>query len=190
MHLDSTRAKNAGNWYRYAQDFQRNGDHYGAFFAGWISLVILARDVMANKPRAGTAPEGDRVPVENLFRSDAKWSILGAVRVSHLGEYRRVISARRGGEILATARNKTALSELSNVWRNHERNNNVELKGLQELLLEARNGLFHGSKRYSDSENDRESDDRQLLEALNPILFAVLMAVFDWCNYPVGRLST
>jgi hypothetical protein len=48
-----------------------------------------------------------------------------------------------------------------------------------ELLLQVRNGLFHGKKMYNDDTANREDDDRQLLRDLNPIAFAIVERILN-----------
>ena len=46
--------------------------------------------------------------------------------------------------------------------------------GVRTLLIEVRNGLFHGGKLYNDDSLNRENDDKTLLTNLNPILLAII----------------
>ena len=50
---------------------------------------------------------------------------------------------------------------------------------MRDLLLQVRNGLFHGTKMYNDDTANREDDDRQLLRDLNPIAFSIVERILN-----------
>lgn len=182
MQLDETRAKNAVNWWNYSQEFATKGDEYGTFFAAWIALVILARDYEATYC-SGLAPSrGDDQPLQCCFQHAAE-TVRSAIRRQELSGQRDRLARRHRGEILRNDRrkhlDKQALLGLSSIWRGESDSDAGELPGLKTLFLLVRNGLFHGSKMYNDSTTNRESDDRQLLEDLNPILLAIVYALLD-----------
>jgi hypothetical protein len=181
MQLDETRATNAINWWKYSNEFADKEDEYGTFFAAWIALVILARDYEATYCSQLGLGRGDDQPIQCCF-AYAEDIILAAIRRPELKAHRKRLASRHQGEILRTERrkpaDKTALRQLSSVWLNDAASDSWELLGLKTLLLQVRNGLFHGSKMYNDSTN-RESDDRQLLADLNPILLAIIFTLLD-----------
>ena len=181
MQLDETRATNAINWWKYSNEFADKEDEYGTFFAAWIALVILARDYEATYCSQLEQGRGDDRPIQCCF-TYAKDIILFAIRRPELKVHRERLAWRHQGEILRPERlkhaDKTALRQLSSVWLNDAATETWELPGLKTLLLLVRNGLFHGSKMYNDSTN-RESDDRQLLADLNPILLAIIFALLN-----------
>jgi len=181
MQLDETRATNAINWWKYSNAFADKEDEYGTFFAAWIALVILARDYEATYCSQGGQGSGDDRPIQYCF-DNAKDIILAAIRRPDLKVHKERLALRHQGEILRPERrshwDKLVLTRLSSVWLDDAATETWELRGLKTLLLQVRNGLFHGSKMYNDSTN-RESDDRQLLADLNPILLAIIFALLD-----------
>jgi len=181
MQLDETRATNAINWWKYSKEFADKEDDYGTFFAAWIALVILARDYEATYCSQLGPGSGDDRPIQCCF-DHAKDIILAAIRRPELKVHRERLASRHQGDILRTERrshwDKKDLRRLSSVWLDDAAAKTWELRGLKTLLLQVRNGLFHGSKMYNDSTN-RESDDRQLLADLNPILLAIIFALLD-----------
>ncbi len=181
MQLDETRATNAINWWKYSNEFAAKKDEYGTFFAAWIALVILARDYEATYGSHLRHGSGDDKPIQYCF-DHAEDIILAAIRRPELKAHKERLALRHRGEILRSERRshseKEALIQLSSVWRNDSTSETWELFGLRTLLRLVRNGLFHGSKMYNDSTN-RESDDRQLLADLNPILLAIIYALLN-----------
>lgn len=179
MQLDPTRATNAINWWKYSIEFAAKKDEYGTFFAAWIALVILARDYEANHCSSRRDGSGDDQPIQYCF-ANAEDIILAAINRPELKVHRKQLASRHGGEILRSERrnpaDKKVLKQLSSVWLKDAASERSELLGLRILLLGVRNGLFHGSKMYNDSTN-RESDDRQLLADLNPILLSIIDAL-------------
>ena len=182
MQLDETRATNAVNWWKYSNEFADKEDEYGTFFAAWIALVILARDYEATYCSQLGPGRGDDQPIQCCF-AHAEGIILAAIRRPELKVHRERLAMRHQGEILRTERrkpaDKTALRQLSSVWLNDAASDSWELLGLKTLLRLVRNGLFHGSKMYNDDSTNRESDDRQLLADLNPILLAIIFALLN-----------
>lgn len=182
MQLDETRARNAINWWNYSQEFAKRGDEYGTFFAAWIALVILARDYEATYCSELGFSHGDDQPLQCCF-DHAGDIVRAAIRQPHLETHRRNLARRHRGEILRNDRrkhqDKLALKRLSSIWLATDHSDSAELMGLRTLLLLVRNGLFHGSKIYKESMNDRESDDQELLASLNPLLFAIVHALLN-----------
>lgn len=186
MHLDDTRKQNANRWYWYATDFMYNGDHYGAFFAGWISLVILARDFEAANHHNASPSESDIEPIRELL-DRAKSKVIAAIRDTDLKENRTRLASRYGGQILLKTSAHQSLKGLSKVWNGPLHDSGAEITGVRHLLTEVRNRLFHGEKQYSGDGDHQTNDDRQLLENLNPILLAVVKGVFDFCDADLRR---
>ena len=182
MQLDETRAKNAVNWWNYSQEFAAKDDEYGTFFAAWIALVILARDYEATYCSGLPPGRGDDQPLQCCFDHAAD-IVRAAIHRPALSGQRERLAQRHRGEILRNDRrkhhDKLALIALSSIWRGEAASDAGELQGLRTLFLLVRNGLFHGSKMYNDSTTNRESDDRQLLADLNPILLAIVDALLD-----------
>ncbi len=180
MQLDETRATNAINWWKYSNEFAAKKDEYGTFFAAWIALVILARDYEATYCSHLGYGSGDDQPIQCCF-DHAEDIILAAIRRPELKAHKERLALRHRGEILRSERrshaDKTVLKQLSSVWLNDAASDSRELLGLKTLLRLVRNGLFHGSKMYNDDSTNRESDDRQLLADLNPILLAIIYAL-------------
>lgn len=180
MQLDITRAKNAFNWWRYAKDFAKKSDEYGAFFAAWIALIILTKDYEAQYCSGLRQKPGDKQSVECCF-THGEELILSAIHDSKLAENRNRLSSRHGGEIIRHAQqdkfSKNSLVKLAQIWNEGLSDNFSELIGVRELLLQVRNGLFHGGKMYNDDATNRENDDRQLLSDLNPILFKIIESI-------------
>lgn len=181
MQLDETRATNAINWWKYSKEFAEKNDVYGTFFAAWIALVILARDYEATYCAHLGPGRGDDQPIQCCFVHAAD-ILRSAINRPELKAHRERLAQRHSGEILRNEgrkhQDKKALQHLSSVWLNEAPPEPWELPGLKTLLLLVRNGLFHGSKMYNDSTN-RETDDRQLLTDLNPILLAIIYSLLD-----------
>lgn len=181
MQLDETRATNAINWYKYSNEFAEKNDEYGTFFAAWIALLILARDYEATHCSHLEPGRGDDQPIQCCF-DHAEDILRSAIHRPELRTHRERLAQRHHGEILRSERrkheDKKVLRHLSLVWLNEAESKDWELPGLKTLLLLVRNGLFHGSKIYNDSTN-RETDDRQLLADLNPILLAIVYSLLD-----------
>lgn len=181
MQLDETRVANAINWWRYSKEFAEKEDEYGTFFAAWIALVILARDYEATYCSNLGPGLGDDQPIQCCFDHAAD-ILRTAIHRAELSAHRERLAQRHHGEILRSDRrkhqDKKALQNLSSVWLKESTTDAWELPGLKTLLLLVRNGLFHGSKMYNDSTN-RETDDRQLLADLNPILLAIVYSLLD-----------
>jgi hypothetical protein len=181
MQLDETRAANAISWWKYSKEFVEKEDEYGTFFAAWIALVILARDYQATYCAELGPGLGDDQPIQCCFDHAAD-ILRPAIHRSDLSAHRKRLALRHNGEILRNERrkhhDKKALKNLSSCWLNGSTTDAWELPGLKTLLLLVRNGLFHGSKMYNDSTN-RETDDRQLLADLNPILLAIVYSLLD-----------
>jgi hypothetical protein len=104
--------------------------------------------------------------------------IQAAIRRPDLSAHRERLARRHRGEIVRSDRrshqNKKELIKLSEIWEGRSTPGPAELAGVKTLLLLVRNGLFHGSKMYNDGFMDRETDDRQLLADLNPLLLAIV----------------
>jgi len=181
MQLDETRATNAINWWKYSKEFAEKEDEYGTFFAAWIALVILARDYEATYCSQLGQGLGDDQPIQCCFDHAAD-ILRPAIHRAELCAQRERLALRHNGQILRPDRrkhqDKKALQNLSSCWLNESATDAWELPGLKTLLLLVRNGLFHGSKMYNDSTN-RETDDRQLLADLNPILLAIVYSLLD-----------
>ena len=182
MQLDNTRVKNAINWWRYAKDFAKKPDEYGAFFAAWIALIILTKDYEAQYCSNLSRKPGDKQSVECFFSRGGEL-ILSAIHDSKLAENRSRLSNRHGGEIIRNVQqdrhSKKSLVTLAQIWNKGLSDNFNELIGVRELLLQVRNGLFHGGKMYNDDATNRENDDRQLLSDLNPILFKIVESILQ-----------
>jgi hypothetical protein len=181
MQLDETRATNAINWWKYSKEFAEKEDEYGTFFAAWIALVILARDYEATYCSQLGQGLGDDQPIQCCFDHAAD-ILRPAIHRAELSAQRERLALRHNGQILRPDRrkhqDKKALQNLSSCWLNESATDAWELPGLKTLFLLVRNGLFHGSKMYNDSTN-RETDDRQLLADLNPILLAIVYSLLD-----------
>ena len=182
IQLDETRAKNAVRWWKYATECEAKQDDYGAFFAIWIAFIILAKDYQVTYCSHLRRTYGDQQAVECCF-SHAQELILEAIREPVLSENRRRLSARHDGEILRSdslnGSARTNLTKLAQTWRVDARDDGRESLGVRDLLLQVRNGLFHGTKMYNDDTANREDDDRQLLRDLNPIAFAIVTRILN-----------
>jgi hypothetical protein len=176
MQLDETRARNAINWRNYSREFFSKKDEYGTFFSAWVALVILARDYEASYCSHLPPARGDEQPLSCCFEN-AKEIVLSAIRKPELASNRSRLSQRHNGSILRPERrgsNDKVLRSLSAIWNGRQVSEASELEGVKTLLLRVRNGLFHGSKMYNDDFMDRETDDRQLLADLNPLLLSIV----------------
>ena len=174
---------NARSWQKYAKDFSVNNDVYGTFFAAWISLVILSRDVMSQRNTKGKQPKGDNEPIEWCF-GVFKEKIFEVVRAPELKDCRSKLAERHDGKILRDQNRKNgtkqALDKLAQIWANEYKFDlDSEIMGVRTLLIEVRNGLFHGGKLYNDDSLNRENDDKTLLANLNPILLAIIDELLD-----------
>jgi len=191
MRFDLERAVEAEKWLRYARDFKDKNDPYGEFFAAWVGLVIIGKDYLDHyEPRKKI--DGDRQPLACLFdHEDAL--VLSAVRSASLTPNRDRLSRRRDGDIIfsknAGKLEKALIRDLSHAWkhgrfvgthysdaRRHQsvsRAEPSETTAILELLLQIRNGLFHGSKLYNDGTTNRFDDDKSLLADINPIVVAI-----------------
>ena len=182
IQLDETRAKNAVRWWKYATECEAKQDDYGAFFAIWIAFIILAKDYQVTYCSHLRRTYGDQQAVECCF-SHAQALILEAIRDTSLSENRRRLSARYNGAILRsdtlTQTTRGHLTDLARVWQLNQTDDGRESRGVRDLLLQVRNGLFHGTKMYNDDTANREDDDRQLLRDLNPIAFAIVTRILN-----------
>jgi hypothetical protein len=191
MRFDLERSAKAVQWLKYASEFRDRSDPYGEFFASWIALVIIGKDYLDHHtPNARVT--GDREPL-NLLWEKEEALITNVARSSDLEKNRSYLASRQGGQILKAdnlgRREKALLKDLSVAWKsgvfrgensaslNHQsaRANGVanEANALLELLLQIRNGLFHGSKLYNDGVTDRFQDDQILLSNINPLVQAI-----------------
>ena len=178
FQFNKIHSSNARSWQKYAKDFSANNDVYGTFFAAWISLVILSRDVMSQKNTKGSRSKGDNEPIEYCF-DEFKEKIYEVVRAPELKDCRSKLAERHDGKILRDQnRNhvtKKVLDKLAEIWSNEYKSDLFsEIMGVRTLLIEVRNGLFHGGKLYNDDNLNRENDDKTLLTNLNPILLAII----------------
>lgn len=197
MRFDIERAGEAQKWLRYARDFKGKNDPYGEFFAAWVGLVIVGKDYLDHyEPR--TKVDGDRQPLACLFNHEDTL-VLSAVRDTSLAPNRARLSKRRNGDIIFTKNagkfEKALIRDLSHAWmhgrfvgdhssevrRNHtvQRAEPSETSAILELLLQIRNGLFHGSKLYNDGTTNRFDDDKSLLADINPIIVAIASEVLN-----------
>ena len=71
------------------------------------------------------------------------------------------------------------MTDLARVWQSNQIDDGRESRGVRDLLLQVRNGLFHGTKMYNDDTSNREDDDRRLLRDLNPIAFAIVERILN-----------
>jgi hypothetical protein len=182
IQLDETRAKNAVRWWKYAKECEAKQDDYGAFFAIWIAFIILAKDYQVTYCSHLRRTYGDQQAVECCF-SHAQELILEAIRDTSLSENRGRLSARYDGAILRsdtlTPTTRGHLTDLARVWQSNQIDDGRESRGVRDLLLQVRNGLFHGTKMYNDDTSNREDDDRRLLRDLNPIAFAIVTRILN-----------
>ena len=197
MRFDLERASEAEKWLRYARDFRSKNDPYGEFFAAWIGIVIIGKDYLDHyEPE--TIVDGDRQPLTCLFNHEEDL-ILRAVRSSSLTSHRDQLSRRRGGDIILLKDPKNferaLIRDLSDAWKRDRfvgRRSSVihknqsmsrpapsETTAILELLLQIRNGLFHGSKLYNDGTMNRFDDDKSLLADVNPIIRAIADEVLN-----------
>ena len=178
FQFNKIHSSNARSWQKYAKEFSANNDAYGTFFAAWISLVILSRDVMSQKNTKGKQSNGDNAPIEHCF-DEFKEKIYKVVRAPEFKDCRSKLAERHDGKILRDQnRNhvtKKVLDKLAEIWSNEYKSELFsEIMGVRTLLIEVRNGLFHGGKLYNDDSLNRENDDKTLLTNLNPILLAII----------------
>jgi len=183
IQLNSSHSLNASKWRRYARDFQANDDPYGTFFAAWIALVILARDVESQVTSPKIARDGDSESIEKCF-DVLRRPILRAVHSDELRRHRLNLSRRHEGRILRPERRSRKVPErlgaLARAWTNPSgEDSDACLLGMQTLLIEVRNSLFHGAKIYNDDVLHRENDDKSLLQDLNPVLLAVVDTLLE-----------
>lgn len=197
MRFDLERAGEAEKWLRYARDFNGKNDPYGEFFAAWVGLVIIGKDYLDHyQPEIRV--DGDRQPLTCLFDHEEDL-ILRAVRSSSLASHRDRLSRRRDGDIIlmknAGSFEKAVIRDLSEAWpggrfigtRSSDLRNKQsrprpvpsETTAILELLLQIRNGLFHGSKKYNDGTTNRFDDDKSLLTDVNPIIGAIADEVLN-----------
>jgi hypothetical protein len=191
MRFDLERSAKAVQWLKYAAEFRDRSDPYGEFFASWIALVIIGKDYLDHHtPNARVT--GDREPL-NLLWEKEEVLITRVIRSSDLEKQRSYLASRQGGQILRAEnlrrREKALLKDLSIAWKTGQfRGENSalltdqsawdtgaasEANALLELLLQVRNGLFHGSKLYNDGVTDRFQDDQVLLSNVNPLVQAI-----------------
>jgi hypothetical protein len=188
MGFDGERSKKALQWREYGQEFAERGDPYGHFFASWISLVIMGKDYLDHFD-PGKRVTGDREPLQCLFKHEPEL-ILKTVRGDGLSEQRHRLSKRQSGQILelkgSRKQEKAVLQDLASAWQTgvfttehcsklnrHFDYEITEENALLELLLQVRNGLFHGVKLYVDDTNNHFESDKALLANINPIIDAI-----------------
>ena len=178
LQFNKIHSSNARSWQKYAKDFSANNDVYGTFFAAWISLVILSRDVMSQRSTRGFRSKGDNEPIEWCFDVFGE-KIYEVVRAPELKNCRSKLAERHDGKILRDQNRhnvtNVVLNKLAQIWSNEYKSDLAsEIMGVRTLLIEVRNGLFHGGKLYNDDSLNRENDDKTLLTNLNPILLAII----------------
>ena len=178
FQFNKIHSSNARSWQKYAKDFSTNDDAYGTFFAAWIALVILSRDVMSQRNTKGIRSNGDNAPIEWCF-SEFKEKIYEVIRAPELKDCRSKLAERHDGKILRDQNRipetKKELEKLAQIWSNEYKSDlDSEIMGVRTLLIEVRNGLFHGGKLYNDDSLNRENDDKTLLTNLNPILLGII----------------
>lgn len=197
MRFDIERAGEAEKWLRYARNFKSKNDPYGEFFAAWVGLVIIGKDYLDHyEPRKKVS--GDREPLACLFNHEDAL-VLSAVRNTSLAPHRDRLSNRRNGYIIFTKNagkfEKALIRDLSYAWKHGrfvgthsaevrrsqsiQRAVSSETSAILELLLQIRNGLFHGSKLYNDGTTNRFDDDKSLLSDINPIIVAIAGEVLN-----------
>lgn len=197
MRFDLERASEAEKWLRYARDFNDKRDPYGEFFAAWVGLVIIGKDYLDHfEPRARV--DGDRQPLTCLFNHEEDL-IISAARSTSLAPHRQRLSVRRNGEIIfaknAGSFDMALIRDLAEGWQgprfrgdhstqirasqSGKRPTPTESTAILELLLQIRNGLFHGSKLYNDGTTNRFDDDKSLLADINPIIVAIAGEVLN-----------
>ena len=133
---------------------------------------------MSQKNTKGSRSKGDNEPIEYCF-DEFKEKIYEVVRAPELKDCRSKLAERHDGKILRDQnRNhvtKKVLDKLAEIWSNEYKSDLFsEIMGVRTLLIEVRNGLFHGGKLYNDDSLNRENDDKTLLTNLNPILLAII----------------
>jgi hypothetical protein len=178
----------ANEWLRSAKEKHSDGDVVGGFFAGYVSLVCSATQVVANHQLMGPrelSEDDDRwegKAIELAFcekRRDLMAYVIserGRAAVSNLSL--REVPGQTSSRILNTSNDEVFRRVTDNLvqfwnplrsrsWSDEDlRSHSADLAF---LLRRIRNRLFHGEKM-----NDQHGDDADLLNRVNVVLFGIV----------------
>lgn len=176
--MDPVLHENAHKWIDRGRRYHQNQDPYGAYFAYFIALLIIARD---HENSSGRTSRTDSEQIKRLFTTRSP-DVLNALRNPSLDDVTTDLANRLAGTkqgldqaILfirpGSSENEDSrrariesLNELARWWRTGmpSADERGMAANLFSFLWQVRNNLFHGEKGYG--HRDRLSKDAKLLD--------------------------
>lgn len=189
--MDPVLYENAQKWIDRGRRYHANQDPYGAYFAYFIALLIIARD---HENSSGRTSRTDSEQIRRLIVSRSS-DVLNALRVPALSEVtlelaNRLVGTKQGldqsivfirpGSIEEADSQRVRIDSMNDLatWWRHGMPSSDErgmAANLFYFLWQVRNNLFHGEKGYGMRE--RVSQDSKLLDRSCRILDAICQSL-------------
>lgn len=190
--MDPVLQENAQKWIDRGRKYHSSKDPYGAYFAYFIALLIIARD---HENSSGRSSRSDSDQIRKLFESRSP-DVLNALRNPSLTQVTSELANRlvgtshgidqsivyiRPGSIDESDSQRVRIESMNNLatwWRNGMPSS--EERGMSRnlfyFLWQVRNNLFHGEKGYG--QKNRVSQDSKLLDRSCQILEVICGALY------------
>jgi hypothetical protein len=189
--MDPVLQENAQKWIDRGRKYHSSQDPYGAYFAYFIALLIIARD---HENSSGRSSRSDSDQIRKLFEARSP-EILNALRNPSLAQVttelaNRLIGTSQGleqsivyirpGSLDESDSQRVRVESMNDLaaWWRHGMPSSEErgmARNLFYFLWQVRNNLFHGEKGYG--HRDRLSQDAKLLDRSCRLLDAVCHAM-------------
>ena len=187
MTMDPVLQENAQKWIDRGRKYHSSQDPYGAYFAFFIALLIIARD---HENSSGRSSRSDSDQIRRLFESRSS-EVLNTLRNPSLTHVTTELANRlvgtsqgldqsivyiRPGSLDESDSHRTRIESMNNlaIWWRHGMPSSEErgmARNLFYFLWQVRNNLFHGEKGYG--QKNRVSQDSKLLDRSCQILEAI-----------------